>query len=307
MHHIKISASPNQLSKLRNGHKVRIVKGEGCNLIVHPENYSIVSRAFAKNKGVNVQLSPQEIAINKQYSYLSPEEHAKQREQVPSMANIPPSEGKGIFKAKGGKLSPAVAGLQKVGEKYGPKIIEKVIDKGIDRALGGALHSSLLKVQGGLNKVGSPFERSVGVNPATLGFDLGNEVIGPALYQSIYGHPRGYGISVREALKHSGVSNLTADEALDKFEQASILARRQLEPYQHYMHNPLEPRSRGQGAPNFGGRNSVLATNYLPQALIPQPLSSNFHMQYFLPPQYQQHFTEGSGLYAGRGGSGLYT
>jgi hypothetical protein len=46
------------------GHRVRIKKGTGFNLIVHPERYSIVSRAFAKNKGSEVQLTPEEIQAN---------------------------------------------------------------------------------------------------------------------------------------------------------------------------------------------------------------------------------------------------
>jgi hypothetical protein len=81
MEQVKIQISPKQMSKLRNGHKVRIKKprmeGEGMNLIVSPENFSIVSRAFTRNKGSEIILSPQEILAN--------------REQAPSM------EGMGIF------------------------------------------------------------------------------------------------------------------------------------------------------------------------------------------------------------------
>jgi len=334
MHHIKIKASPLQLSKLRNGHKVRISKGEGCSLIVHPETYNLISRAFAKNKGAQVSLSPEEIQANKQYSYLSPEQHAQIRgDKTNLFSELPFHEGKGLFKIpkklqdkledkaidlatkhgekaldrylSGGKLSPAVAGLQNIGEKYAPKIIDKVVDKGIDRLLGGrlrrggALNSSLMKIQGGLNKIGSPFENSVGVNPATLGFDLGNEVIGPAIYESMYGHPRGYGLSGYQAMRHAGIESAHADKALDLMEQAGVHARRALEPYTHYMHNPLAPRSRGQGRgihTNIGGRNELVGY-YHPPALISQPLSSNFQMQHFLPPQYQSHFFTGGGLY----------
>jgi len=56
MHLISFDASPKQLSKLRNGHKVRIKKGSGFNLVVNPSNYHLVSRAFAKNKGVEINL-----------------------------------------------------------------------------------------------------------------------------------------------------------------------------------------------------------------------------------------------------------
>jgi hypothetical protein len=81
MEQVKIQISPKQMSKLRNGHKVRLKKpdmsGSGINLIVSPENFSIVSKAFTRNKGSEIILSPQEILAN--------------REQAPSM------EGEGIF------------------------------------------------------------------------------------------------------------------------------------------------------------------------------------------------------------------
>jgi len=66
---LRIKASLKQMSRLRNGHRVRIqpeeIKGEGINLIVHPGTYNPVIRAFSKNKGVMVQLTPDEILLNK--------------------------------------------------------------------------------------------------------------------------------------------------------------------------------------------------------------------------------------------------
>ena len=74
MHHVlRIDASPAQLSKLRNGHAVRIKKGTGFNLIVHPETYHLASRAFAKNKGVEVALSPAEIEANRNPDIYAPD------------------------------------------------------------------------------------------------------------------------------------------------------------------------------------------------------------------------------------------
>jgi hypothetical protein len=65
MHVISILGSKTQKSKLRNGHKVRIKHGAGFNVIVSPNTYHIVSRAFLKNKGISLQLSPEEMAMNK--------------------------------------------------------------------------------------------------------------------------------------------------------------------------------------------------------------------------------------------------
>jgi hypothetical protein len=65
MHVITIAGSEHQKSRLRNGHKVRVKHGEGFNVIVNPNTYHLVSRAFNKNKGTTMQLSPEEIAMNK--------------------------------------------------------------------------------------------------------------------------------------------------------------------------------------------------------------------------------------------------
>lgn len=65
MHVITIAGSEHQKSRLRNGHKVRVKHGAGFNVIVSPNTYHLVSRAFNKNKGTSMQLSPEEIAMNK--------------------------------------------------------------------------------------------------------------------------------------------------------------------------------------------------------------------------------------------------
>jgi hypothetical protein len=81
MESIKIDASQRQLSRLRNGHKVR-VKGNGVyTLIVNPHNYNSLTKSFKKNKASEIQLTPEEIQANK-------------------TSNTPPSStiiGQGIF------------------------------------------------------------------------------------------------------------------------------------------------------------------------------------------------------------------
>ena len=64
MHRLSIDASPSQLSKLRRGRRVRIRKGEGFALLVHPETFNLASKSFSKNKGVEIALSPAEISAN---------------------------------------------------------------------------------------------------------------------------------------------------------------------------------------------------------------------------------------------------
>jgi hypothetical protein len=65
MHIITLAGSEHQKSRLRNGHKVRVKHGRGFNVIVSPNTYHLVSRSFNKNKGVTMQLSPEEIAMNR--------------------------------------------------------------------------------------------------------------------------------------------------------------------------------------------------------------------------------------------------
>lgn len=74
MHIITIAGSNHQKSRLKNGHKVRVKHGEGFNVVVNPTTYHLVSRAFNRNKGATMQLSPEEIEMNKA---PSPEMQAK--------------------------------------------------------------------------------------------------------------------------------------------------------------------------------------------------------------------------------------
>ena len=133
MHLISFDASPRQLSKIRNGHPVRIKKGNGCNLVVHPENYHLVSRAFSKNKGLQLKLTPEEIEDNEN---LSPEQHDELGQDIDEnlFEHLPFAEGGSIFKkakklyhkvAKskavkhlGKALKPVAQELKKMGKEY---------------------------------------------------------------------------------------------------------------------------------------------------------------------------------------------
>lgn len=57
--------SPAVMSRARNGHTVRLMKGEGTQLVVSPENYNAITNSFLKNKGIQVALSPVEIDANR--------------------------------------------------------------------------------------------------------------------------------------------------------------------------------------------------------------------------------------------------
>ena len=67
---IRVKVSDRQMSKLRNGHKVRVqpprMEGEGCNVIVDPSKFSAINRSFLRNKGYDLTLTPDEIMMNKE-------------------------------------------------------------------------------------------------------------------------------------------------------------------------------------------------------------------------------------------------
>lgn len=110
MQSINVKMSPKQISRIRNGHKVRVkapeMEGEGVSLIVKPETYDIVTRTFSRKKGLDISLDPEEIMVNKQ--------------------NTDQMEGKGIF-----------------GKKF-DRAVKKTIGKPATKALYGAAKSVLL-------------------------------------------------------------------------------------------------------------------------------------------------------------------
>jgi len=109
---VKIGVSPKQMSRLRNGHPVRIMKGEGVNLIVHPHKYNHITKSFGNGKGAIVQLSPEELAANMGV------------------------EGGSIFGKKADRFAKKVIGKKAVREIHGvAKAFKPLVDEGID-ALG---------------------------------------------------------------------------------------------------------------------------------------------------------------------------
>jgi hypothetical protein len=66
---VPIDVSQKQLSRLRNGHRVRVKKamaGTGFNLLVDPSKFDMMSRSFSKGSAYQMQLSPDELMANKQ-------------------------------------------------------------------------------------------------------------------------------------------------------------------------------------------------------------------------------------------------
>lgn len=75
MHVLKIKKpTVTQLKKLLAGKEVRLVRGRGFQLIVHPGNFDIASGSFNRGMPSVLKLSPEEIEMNTSNA-PSPEEH----------------------------------------------------------------------------------------------------------------------------------------------------------------------------------------------------------------------------------------
>lgn len=124
MQSINVKMSPKQMSRIRNGHKIRVkapeIEGEGVCLIVKPETYDIVTRTFSRKKGTDISLDPDEIMVNKQ--------------------NTEQMEGKGIF-----------------GKKF-DRAVKKTIGKPATKALYGVARAALPYVKKALNEGGVALE-----------------------------------------------------------------------------------------------------------------------------------------------------
>ena len=328
---VHIDASPKQLSKLRNGHKIRIkppMKGEGFNLMVDPSRYNSISKCFQKGKGMTIQLTPEEILANRQ---LTPEYHMNIKKTNATMS------GKGIFgktfdsfveKTIGKKAKDAIyntadllkptlkAGIDKIAD-YAPEIASSALS-GLALATGQPELVPFALLAG--NQLGKYVGRK-GANTAKDYLDK------PTQYQenvskfvSNVGGSRGNRASTL-------AGQMAQDEMLSQLNQqlgtnmgnisrANIMnavANRQTAnmmpvpsisgKYRDTMSK--NPMGRGMG---YGLKKSmsILGTNRIQMdqqimqnpALQSQPAGANFQFGSTLPPAYQKfHKGIGSGLY----------
>lgn len=307
------------MSKLRNGHKVRVKKpkmeGEGVNLIVSPENFSVMTRAFTRNKGSEIVLSPQEILANK--------------EQAPAM------EGQGIFGRKFDVKAEQVLGKRgkKRAYQYAKDVLNPVAKATLTAGLTAGASSLALA-----NPALAPY--LAGAVPA-LSYMAYDYIDRPSSYQSNAGGPR-----VKEAktlagqyleqqaldklnaqlgtnmgnLSRAGLEKAVQDKVSQKLTSSAIQAQQQLlERLASGMENVatlspeeksllrgtqyesligkglgygLHPLGSGLYASNKRG-GAIVGNNggfvqHRPQALQSQPNSANFQFRYTLPVALQK-------------------
>jgi hypothetical protein len=137
MQTLQIDASPAQMKRLHKGRRVRVKKGTGFELLVHPTTYNMVSRTFNKGKGSEIQLSPEEIAMNQGIrKAISPEAHN------PSLQ--PKVSGQGIYDDLKRNIAHVKLGdalNEHLGTNYG-----YMSRAGLDNAISGAKSAALSKM-----------------------------------------------------------------------------------------------------------------------------------------------------------------
>ena len=194
---VHIKASPLQLSKLKKGKKIIIkpaMEGEGIHLVVDHSRHHSISKAFKKNKGINIQLTPQELKHNEDYSNHSGKGiHVRLPKWLDPRRN---GVGKALDPRRNGvgkALDPSRNGVGKAFRKNGPLA-------NIGKAIGSTLiHKTLPTVIGAAGSAvgtfyGGPLGGIVGEQ---LGSSLGNAAgkeIGKSTGLGLYAQARGSGL-----------------------------------------------------------------------------------------------------------------
>lgn len=281
---IGVSASLKQLSKLRNGHKVRLTSGEGC-LMVEPGRYDALSRTFMKGKGMSVQLSPEEIAANRGV-----------------MA------GEGIFGPGFDRFLKKI-GIKKEVYKFGDMIkgpVKKAINALADKAPAalGAAGAALATA------VGQPQLAPLAIKAgAELGKKARNytkkHLTGKAGYLD---DPESYQKNPKKLLDFKGVGMSGCGHSSRDMRRAAV-TRAVMEANDAGLDmgssygGGLYAAGMGGGlyASSMRGRAIVSGRGMMGcghPAMESQPLATNFHQQFQLPPQFQKFHQQGAGLYA---------
>jgi hypothetical protein len=291
MHTITIDASPKQLNKLRKGHPVRVKKGSGFNLIVHPETYKRVARTYDKDKGFQLSLSPQELEAN-QGIPVTPEMHEMKREAMPT----PPSMGgRGIFSKSGLKAPKARTISEEISKAVKDTKAGNLLNQnlnylgraGIANAIDYASKSDIIKDQinsriklPARNMSSGPKEGPMEYveylrNPEDTMYKLSDMIMGQGLHNQETGS-----IGLK-----GGMINQYLPQAMQSQPYGANFHMQFMLPPQYRKYND---GTHEEGIIGTGMRhhpNHTMA--HLPPALQSQPTGANFMFKNFLPVQYQ--------------------
>ena len=326
MYKLGVDISEAQMKRLHKGHKVRVKKGKGICLIVRPNTYNIVSKAFAKNKGSEIQLTPQEIEMNKKPQEFDEEDH----EEMEGSG----MHGTGPFDVLGEKIA---INLGRLADK-GTTKLENMIGEGVKRRgmkgcgpfdvlgekiainLGRLADKGTTKLE---NMIGEGARRGRPKKGRGIFDDLGSNIAsnlgrisnsGTDKLINMIGNPNETTNTIRDNasqihlannlnehlgtnygyLNRAGMDNALSGMKSAAMSKMGIDARYANAPTQGIRAFSMNGRGMSGGQLERGsvGRSGGMLSSYMPPALVSQPFSANFQFQHFLPPQYQ-HFNSG--------------
>ena len=199
MHVLKLKKpTVRQLKKLLEGHPVKLMKGRGFQLIVHPENYDIVSGCFNRGMPAMVQLNPEEIELNTSKTPM-PEEHqltagTKKPELIPKVQVVKPlAVGKGFTGLKAPRISSIpethrhVIEMEDLGYRTGHKFGTRS-RAGLGNLYANEASAKLANAMNSVNSYEVP-ERIVGRGLRPEGVGVGGNLIGKYIPHALQSQP----------------------------------------------------------------------------------------------------------------------
>jgi len=295
---VRMKVSPKQISRLRNGHKVRVkpaMEGEGVCVIVNPANYDILSRTFSRNKGMELTLSPQELVANQEASTQM--------------------EGQGIFGKKFDRWLGKTIGKKAQRELYGTAreflpLAQAGLTAGLTTAgtALGAVQPELIPFiapgVAGLSAMGSDYLANPSKYQSNAGGSkakLATSLAGRYLQDQALGKLNAELGTNMGDLSRASLTDALTNKALGELNARAVAERKanEMSAYERalagsglYLGRGMRPLSKTGGA--IGVQGGLVASQ--PPALRSQPFGANFQFQHTLPPAYQK-FAKGSGLY----------
>lgn len=249
--------SAKSLAKLKKGMPVRLSAGEGMSLCVNPASYNHITRSFAKGRGINMKLSPEEVAEN---------------------------HGKGVFDA-----------LKKGADKFASKATDRIIEHGIktgEEHLERALTGRGTK-KGDMRRTA----RRAYESPSQYGGALDNDIlekINEYTGQKLGHLAKSSAVQAGARMLRGNMEGAFAD-ALHRVPMLGygLSAEPSMGGYGMYAEG-MGGRMRRREVSSVGMGGNLLG---MPPALMSQPYSANFQFASRLPPAYQGQIRSGSGLY----------
>jgi hypothetical protein len=241
--------SAKQLLKLRKGHPVRLAKGEGLILVVHPDRYDLMSKTFLRGKARTVSLTPEELMANQK---VSPEAH---QEQQAVEENKDPAS---FMANKATKLAES-------------KTSSDIVGSGLKEPKSRTPVSNAGGTRGGL-----PIRTLIGAKDVAkhLG-KLGNDV------------GENYSGRLEAALGSANANHMTSAMTGMSIEAARSNHLTAKGEGLYAGRGVFYGRGREKSSVGVGG-NLLARTQVLPPALQSQPYAANFQFQFTLPPNYQK-------------------